>query len=130
MFLIHNKPEQADLLASALVAVHRPDNKWYVPAQENLAHTLFLKLLKKDIDFNSHPAISPEEVAKILNFSNERTELLELLVAFEMLCSPIPKKLEYEIDTFGSDIQHTLGSLGGHSAPTRRKRNVKHFDDL
>ena len=39
-------------------------------------------------------------------------------------------KLEYEIDTFGSDIQHTLGSLGGHSAPTKRKTNVKHFDDL
>ena len=102
MFLIHNKPEQADLLASALVAVHRPDNKWYVPAQENLAHTLFLKLLKKDIDFNSHPAISPGEVANILNFSNERTELLELLVAFEMLCSPIPKKLEYEIEKWAN----------------------------
>ena len=43
---------------------------------------------------------------------------------------PYIEKLEYEIDTCGSDIQHTLGSLGGHSAPTKRKRNVKHIDDL
>ena len=43
---------------------------------------------------------------------------------------PYIEKLEYEIETFGGDVQQTLGSLGGHSAPTKRKTNIKHFDDL
>ena len=43
---------------------------------------------------------------------------------------PYIEKLEYEIETFGGDVQQTLGSLGGHSLPTKRKTNIKHFDDL
>ena len=91
MFLIHNSPKQAFLLASALVDVHRPNGTWYVQSQEGLAHALFLKLLDADIDFNTHPAIDAASAAAQLHSSNEKKELLELLIAFEMLCSPIPE---------------------------------------
>jgi hypothetical protein len=43
---------------------------------------------------------------------------------------PQLKKLEYEIDSFGAEVQQTLGSLAGKSLPSKRKNNIKTFDDL
>ena len=105
MFLVHNSTEQAFLLASALVDVHRPNGKWYVQSQEALAHALFLKLLDADIDFNTHPAIEASKAVAQLRSSNEKKELLELLIAFERLCSPIPKNLSNAIDTWSQALQ-------------------------
>ena len=39
-----------------------------------------------------------------------------------------PSKLQYEIEI--DQTQHTLGSLAGKSAPTKRKSNVKNLDDI
>lgn len=104
MFLIHNNPEQADVLASALVSVHRVDGHWYVDSQRDLAHALFLKLLDVDIDFTNHPPLSAYEVSHCLRGHNERRELIELLIAFEMLCSPIPNKLRNDIDSWSKEL--------------------------
>lgn len=41
---------------------------------------------------------------------------------------PNISKLEYEIEK--DDIQQTLGSLGGKTAPNKRKNNVKRLDDI
>jgi hypothetical protein len=41
---------------------------------------------------------------------------------------PNISKLEYEIHK--DDIQHTIGSLGGKTAPHKRKSNVKRLDDI
>lgn len=41
---------------------------------------------------------------------------------------PNISKLEYEIHK--DDVQHTIGSLGGKSAPNKRKSNVKRLDDI
>jgi hypothetical protein len=43
---------------------------------------------------------------------------------------PKIRKLEYEIDTFGADVKHTIGSLGGRSAPKKFRSDIKHIDDL
>jgi len=43
---------------------------------------------------------------------------------------PHISKLEYEIETFGANVQQTMGSLAGRSAPKRRSRTVKNIDDL
>ena len=43
---------------------------------------------------------------------------------------PHISKLEYEIETFGTNVQQTMGSLAGRSAPKRRSRTVKNIDDL
>ena len=76
MFLIHNSINQADLLASALVDVHRLNGKWYTESQEALAHTLFLKILETDINFSTHPPIQADNVANQLNSTNEKKELI------------------------------------------------------
>ena len=100
MFLIHNSINQADLLASALVDVHRLNGKWYTESQEALAHTLFLKILETDINFSTHPPIQADNAANQLNSTNEKKELIELLIAFEMLCNPIPESLSNAIDAW------------------------------
>ena len=43
---------------------------------------------------------------------------------------PLIEKLEYEIDTFGSDIVHTIGSLAGKQAPNKRKVVRRDIDEL
>ena len=43
---------------------------------------------------------------------------------------PQLNKLEYEVDTFGSQYNQTIGSLAGKSAPSIRRKNVRHIDDL
>jgi len=105
MFLVHNSADQASLLASALVNVHRPNGAWYAQSQEVLAHTLFLKLLDVDIDFEHHPPIDAANAVRQLHSANERKELLELLIAFEMLCSPIPESLSNAIDDWAKVLQ-------------------------
>lgn len=104
MFLIHNTAEQAHTLASALVCVHRVNGHWYADSQRDLAHTLFLKLLDVDIDFVNHPPLSAFEVGQCLPGQNERRELIELLIAFEMLCRPIPNKLGIDIDSWSKEL--------------------------
>ena len=41
---------------------------------------------------------------------------------------PDISKLQYEVEI--DQTQHTLGSLAGKSAPTKRKSNVKNLDDI
>ena len=98
MFLIHNSISQASLLASALVDVHRINGKWYAKSQEELAHTLFLKLLKTEINFSTHPPIQAENAANQLNSVHDKQELIEMLIAFEMLYNPLPERLSNAID--------------------------------
>lgn len=43
---------------------------------------------------------------------------------------PEISKLEYEIDTFGSNIIQNIGSLAGKTPPTRKKNNTKRIEDL
>ena len=43
---------------------------------------------------------------------------------------PDISKLEYEIEDYGASIQHTIGSLGGKSAPKRRKNSIKRLNEL
>ena len=104
MFLIHNTTAQAQTLASALVSVHRVDGEWYADSQRDLAHTLFLKLLDVDIDFINHPPLSADQVGQYLRGHNERRELIELLIAFEMLCRPIPNQLCMDIDLWSKQL--------------------------
>lgn len=104
MFLIHNSHDQADVLASALVQVHRVKGRWYTPFQQDLAHTLFVKLLDAEIDFSSHPGLDVETVSMVLTKATERRELLELLIAFEMLCKPIPEALSGDIDYWAKGL--------------------------
>lgn len=43
---------------------------------------------------------------------------------------PNISRLEFEIEDYGSNVQHTIGSLGGKSLPKKQKRVIKNITDL
>ena len=61
-----------------------------------------------------------------------RTQKIQAVSDSETDAEYVPdiSKLEYEIDTYGSQYNQTIGSLGGKSAPTRRKIVKRDIDEL
>ncbi len=98
MFLIHNSPEQAPLLASALVGACRLPDGWPSPAQPRVLAVLFEKLLGFDGDFDQLAPAEPAVVAAALSDHEQRRELIELMATMEMMCRPIPNALQDQIE--------------------------------
>ncbi len=96
MFLIHTPLEHAEVVARAVVGACRLDG-WQSPMQPQLLHTLFNRLLSRDLDFEKIAPLSPAEVAETLSSVEERQELIHLMVAIEMLCNPLPERLERSV---------------------------------
>jgi len=96
MFLIHTSPENAEIVARAVTSACRLDG-WQSPVQPKLLHTLFNRLLAQDLDFEKMAPTSPAEVVAALRSEAERNELIQLMVATEILCNPIPERLERSI---------------------------------
>ena len=96
MFLIHTPPEHAEMVARAVVSACRLEG-WQSPLQPKLLHTLFNRLLGQDLDFEKIEPLSPAEVAGTLRTAAERAELIQLMVAIEVLCNPIPERLERSV---------------------------------
>lgn len=100
MFLIHNSPEQAPLLAAALVGACRSADGWPAPTQPKVLAVLFEKLLGFSADFEKLSAAKPDEVAAALPDQDQRQEVIELMATMEMLCRPIPKTLQMEVENW------------------------------
>ncbi len=98
MFLIHNSPDQASLLAGALVGACRSPDGWPSPAQPKVLAVLFEKLLGFQADFERIPPVEPEVVAATLTEPDQRRELIELIATMEMMCRPIPIALQNEVE--------------------------------
>jgi hypothetical protein len=96
MFLIHTAPEHAEIVARAVVSACRLEG-WQSPVQPKLLHTLFNRLLGQDLDFETIEPLSPAEAVGTLASSAEREELIQLMVAIEILCNPIPERLERSV---------------------------------
>ena len=96
MFLIHTSPEHAEIVARAVVSACRLEG-WQSPVQPKLLHTLFNRLLGQDLDFETIEPLSSAEAAGTLGSSAEREELIQLMVAIEILCNPIPERLERSV---------------------------------
>jgi hypothetical protein len=96
MFLIHTSHEHAEIVARAVVGACRLDG-WQSSVQPQLLHTLFNRLLGQDLDFEKIEPLSPAEVAGTLSSSEERQELIHLMVAMEMLCNPLPERFERSV---------------------------------
>ena len=96
MFLIHTSREHAEVVARAVVGACRLDG-WQSPVQPQLLHTLFNRLLGRNFDFEKIDPLSPAEVAETLSSAEERQELIHLMVAIEMLCNPLPARLERSV---------------------------------
>jgi len=100
MFLIHNAPEQAPLLAAALVGACRLPDGWTTPTQPRVLQALFERLLGFHADFETLAPATPAEVAAALPQEAQRHELIELMVTMEMMCRPIPPALEESVEAW------------------------------
>ena len=91
MFLIH--PEHAEIVARTVVSACRLEG-WHSPVQPKLLHTLFNRRLGQD---QTIEPLSSAEAAGALGSFAEREELIQLMVAIEILCNPIPERLERSV---------------------------------
>ena len=98
MFLVHNKPQQAPLLAAAIVGACRLEGGWPTPLQPQLLEVLFEGLLGYKADFHTLAPVSAEAVAAALTSPQQRHELVELMVLMELLCRPIPAPLRESVE--------------------------------
>jgi hypothetical protein len=96
VFLVHTAPEHAELVARAVVAACR-GRGWHSPLQPRLLHTLFNRLLERDLDFETLAPLESREVARALRSSEERSELIQLMCAIEILCNPVPVEMEESV---------------------------------
>jgi hypothetical protein len=96
MFLVHTAREHATLVAGAVVAACR-GRGWRSPLQPRLLHTLFNQLLEQDLDFETLAPLEATEVASALRSQEERTELIQLMCAIEILCNPVPADMEASV---------------------------------
>ena len=104
MFLIHNSPEQAPLIAAALVGACRMPDGWTTPTQPQTLGVLFDKLLGYKTDFNTLAPATPAEVGGIITDQQQRYELVELMATMEMMCRPIPAALQKSIDKWARSL--------------------------
>src|SRR5215470_9547847 len=96
MFLIHTPPEHAEIVARAVVSACRLGG-WASPVQPKLLHTLFNRLLGRDLDFETLPPIAPADVVAALPAQASRDELIQLMAVVEILCNPLPERLERSV---------------------------------
>ena len=105
MFLLHTSVGQAPLLAAAVVSACRLSGGWADPLQPRLLRVLFSQLLGWQGDLEAQPAITPEAVALALPLPAQRRELIELMVALEMVCRPIPPPLQASVQHWAAVLQ-------------------------
>jgi len=103
MFFRHVEPEQAPLLASAVVTACAKDG-WADPFQPEMLAAIFDHVLGYTIDFAEVPVVSIDEVRAALPSAQERIELIDLMVAMEILCNPIPLHLSDSVDSWAAGL--------------------------
>jgi hypothetical protein len=103
MFLVHTPPERAEIVARAVVGACRL-NGWAAPVQPQLLHTLFNRLLGKDLDFETLSPLEPADVAAALRSQAERDELVQLMVVMEILSNPLSPQLEQSVARWAATL--------------------------
>ena len=98
MFLSHTGPEQVPLLVAAVAAACRLPQGWSSPLQPQLLQVLLERLLKVPVDLERVQPVAPEAVAAALPDPEQRRELIELMVLLEMVCRPIPERLQASVE--------------------------------
>lgn len=70
--------------------------------------------------------------SKPVNRNVKTSRKIEAISDSETDAESVPQisKLEYELDTYGAEYNQTIGSIGGKSAPVRRKKQVRNINDL
>jgi len=104
MFLVHNKPKDAPLLAAAIAGACRLEGGWSTPLQPQLLEVLFENLLGYKADFHTLAPARADAVAAALPSPEQRQELVELMVLMELVCRPIPAPLSESVERWATDL--------------------------
>jgi len=104
MFLIHNRAEQAPLLAAAAVSACRLSGTWASDLQPALLALLFERLLAVELELDALPVVEPAQLARELPELTQRCEFIDLLVLLEMVCRPIPPELQASVEHWASAL--------------------------
>jgi hypothetical protein len=104
MFLVHNSPQQAPLLAAAIAGACRLEGGWPTPLQPQLLEVLFENLLGYKADFDTLAPARADAVVAALPSPEQRHELVELMVLMELLCRPIPATLRESVERWAADL--------------------------
>jgi hypothetical protein len=103
MFFKHTTPTDAPLMAAAVVGACRI-NGWSDDFQPLFLTTVFKSLMSYDCDFLTLPSISVEQFAKAIPERGKRNEVIDLMLAVEMLCSEIPQAVSDSITSWANQL--------------------------
>ena len=99
--------EDAPVVAGALVSACRLDG-WSNPLQPQFLRVLFKNFMSYDADFETLAPISIEEFKKAIPFQEKHSEVIDLMLAVELLCHLIPESVVNSIESWS-------GALGIHN---------------
>jgi hypothetical protein len=107
MLLRQSKSEHAPLLAAAVVSACAKDG-WTDDFQLRLLRAVFRYVFHYDLDAETLPNVSITAVREVLSTQDQRAELIDLMVAMEVICNPIPVSLTDSVDAWarGLEIDH------------------------
>jgi len=103
MFFKHTHLADAPLMAAAVVAACRV-NGWVNGLQPQFLTVIFKQLMQYDCDFHTLPAISIAEFARRMPEQEKRNEVIDLMLAVEMLCAEIPKETSDAVTLWANQL--------------------------
>ena len=103
MFFKHTTPADAPLMAQAVVSTFR-QNGWFDEIQPRFLKTIFHKLMSYDCDFHTLEPLSIEEFSLAMPEPQKRNEVLDLMLATELLCSSISPEISNAINLWAQKL--------------------------
>jgi len=103
MFFKHTTPADAPLMAKAIVSTCR-QNAWFDEIQPQFLKTIFHNLMSYDCDFHTLEPITIEEFSLAMPERQKRNEVLDLMLATELLCSSISSEISDAINLWAQQL--------------------------
>lgn len=99
MFLKKIHPKDAHIAAAAIIGACRL-GRWTHELQPQLLHLLFKNLLNFECDFKTFPGSSAEAVGTIFKDHESRSEIIDLMLMVETLCTEIPEDVAISVSAY------------------------------
>ena len=103
MFFKHTTSADASLMAKAIVSTCRQKG-WFDEIQPRFLRTIFHQLMSYDCDFHTLESISIEEFSLAMPEPQKRNEVLDLMLATELLCSSISPEISNTINSWAQQL--------------------------
>lgn len=103
MFLRSSSSSDAPVLARSVISVLGQEG-WSDPFQPRLLVALLTHVFGIECDLESLEPITRSEVRALLPDRRRREELIDLMVAMEVVCNPIPIHLSEAVDEWATDL--------------------------